>query len=86
MIQVEKGRVSSQKPCRGMVLLSCFSTPYIVLSGICMDHKPLSPTGSALSRNDLSPFAWSTVEPQISHFVNITPCEELVPKRNFWQV
>ena len=26
------------------------------------------------------------VEPQISHFANFTPCEELVPKRHFWQM
>ena len=25
------------------------------------------------------------VEPQISHFVNFTPCEDLVPKRHFCQ-
>ena len=27
----------------------------------------------------------SFVEPQISHFANSAPCEELVPKRHFWQ-
>ena len=26
------------------------------------------------------------VEPQISNFANFTPCEELVPKRHFWQM
>ena len=25
-------------------------------------------------------------EPQISHFTNFTPCEELVPKRHFWKM
>ena len=25
-------------------------------------------------------------EPQISHFANFTPCEELVPKRHFWKM
>ena len=28
----------------------------------------------------------SFVEPQISHFANFTPCEELVPKRHFWKM
>ena len=28
----------------------------------------------------------STVEPQISHFANFIPCEELVPKRHFWKM
>ena len=27
----------------------------------------------------------SPVELQISHCANFTPCEELVPKRHFWQ-
>ena len=27
-----------------------------------------------------------SVEPQISHLVYFTPCEELVPKRHFWQI
>ena len=27
----------------------------------------------------------SSVEPQISHFANSTPCEELVLKRHFWK-
>ena len=26
------------------------------------------------------------VEPQILHFANFTPCEELVPKRHFWKM
>ena len=26
------------------------------------------------------------VEPQISHFANFTPCEELVPKRHIWKM
>ena len=28
----------------------------------------------------------SFVEPHISHFVNFTQCEELLPKRHFWQM
>ena len=28
----------------------------------------------------------STVEPQIQHFANFTPCEELVAKRHFWKM
>ena len=28
----------------------------------------------------------SCVEPQISHFANFTPCEELVTKRHFWKM
>ena len=27
-----------------------------------------------------------SVKPQISHFANFTPCEELVPKRHFWKM
>ena len=29
---------------------------------------------------------WGSVEPQITHFANFTPCEELVPKRHFWKM
>ena len=28
----------------------------------------------------------SFVEPQISHFANFTPCEELVPIFHFWEM
>ena len=78
----------SQNPCRQMVLLSCFLLHilYFPVWTIQTRHKPLSPTASAISPNDLSSFARSTVKPQISHFINFTPCEELVPRRNFWQM
>ena len=37
------------------------------------------------SQNDPFPLHGPIVEPQISHFANFTPCEELVPKRHFRQ-
>ena len=51
-----------------------------------MERLPENQGVEIIYRPNMKNNAGCLVEPQVSRFVNFTQCDELVPRRHFWQM